>query len=77
MDGATVDSGLISPVPRDTPVSSLPNVDGAAKEGSTGLLDKLKTKVGLNKKNIKRKSLIHMIVILVLIMEIHIMIKEK
>ena len=46
LDGATVDSGLISPVPRDTPVSSLPNVDGAAKEGSTGLLDKLKTKVG-------------------------------
>ena len=59
LDGATVDSGLISPVPRDTPVSSLPNVDGAAKEGSTGLLDKLKTKVGLNKKKEHKEKVIN------------------
>ena len=50
LDGATVDSGLVSPVPRGTPVSSLPSVDGAAKDSSTGLLDKLKSTVGLNKK---------------------------
>lgn len=37
LDGATVDSGLVSPVPRGTPVSSLPTVEGAAKEGSTEL----------------------------------------
>ena len=59
LDGATVDSGLISPVPRDTPVSSLPNVDGAAKEGSTGLLDKLKSKVRLNKKKEHKEKVIN------------------
>lgn len=59
LDGATVDSGLISPAPRDTPVSSLSNVDGAAKEGSTGLLNKLKTKVGLNKKKEHKEKVIN------------------
>ena len=59
LDGATVDSGLISPAPRGTPVSSLPNVDGAAKEGSTGLLDKLKSKVGLNKKKEHKEKVIN------------------
>ena len=59
LDGATVDSGLISPAPRGTPVSSLPNVDGAAKEGSTGLLDKLKSKVRLNKKKEHKEKVIN------------------
>lgn len=55
VDGATVDSGLTSSVPR----SGLPNVDGAAKDGSTGLLDKLKTKVGLNKKKDHKEKAIN------------------
>ena len=59
LDGATVDSGPISPAPRGTPVSGLPNVDGAAKEGSTGLLDKLKSKVGLNKKKEHKEKVIN------------------
>ena len=50
LDGVTVDSVLIPPAPRGTPVSGLPNVDDAPKDGSTGLLDKLKTKVGFKKK---------------------------
>ena len=58
LDGATVDSSLTSPALRGTPVSSLPNVDSAAKEGSAGLLDKLKTKVGLNKKKEHKEKVI-------------------
>ena len=59
LDGATVDSvGLNSPVPRDTSVSNLTNVDGVAKEGRTGLLSKLKTKVGLNKKKQHKEKVI-------------------
>ena len=50
LDGATVDSvGLNSPAPQDTFVSNLLKVDGVAK-GGTGLLNKLKTNVGLTKK---------------------------
>ena len=59
LDGATVDSvGLNSPVPQDTSVSNLTNVDGVAKEGRTGLLSKLKTKVGLNKKKQHKEKVI-------------------
>ena len=58
LDGATVDSvGLNSPFPRDTSVINLPNVDGVAKEGGTGVLHKLKTKVGLTKKEHKEKAI--------------------
>lgn len=59
MDGATVDSVLFSPVSRGTPVSGLPNVDGAAKDSSTELLDKLKTKVGFNKKKEHKEKVIN------------------
>ena len=59
LDGATVDSGLVSPVPRGPSVVSLPNVDGATKDSSTGLLDKLKSKVGLNKKKEHKEKVIN------------------
>ena len=49
----------LSLAPRGTPVSSLPNVDGAAKEGSTELLDKLKSKVRLNKKKEHKEKVIN------------------